>query len=511
MIFPHHAPIQKLLHLSVTVLFSVSLLSGLRLAFDNPYMNQTLLHSGLIPQGNMFLWHEISAYFWIAIVSYVLYKWYQAKRQQPKHYKRQNPIITVVCLLTLIQCASGLLLYINPIDGLNSLLLPLHYFLSFIMLTLVVVHIIEQLIKRSLAFVFTMFMPTRIGFKTLIAVGCIGLISGGLYYYQHYFFTPLQAKKIDLAVDIRIDGKFDETSWHDAPSVTVYTSQGNDYFAQTPIEIKMLHNGLSAYFAIRWPDPTPSFSHLPLQKTAQGWQVQHDGFAVDDERSYYEDKLAVMLSDDPGLAGGYSVHLGDKPLADKPKSRSGRGFHYTEDNSLRDIWHWKAVRVKRMSYLDDNHFGAPMADCRACPRYKGGYNTDPKDSGSFRANWQWFLPQQVTPLRLPSDQAQLEKVQQQASMSWFDTKPYVKSEDDLPIGTQLPSVLNYEGFEGDRAHVAAKGEWKDGYWQLELARNIVTDSDFDLPLQTATYLWFVPFDHAQSRHSYHLKPVKLIM
>ena len=75
----------------------------------------------------------------------------------------------------------------------------------------------------------------------------------------------------------------------------------------------------------------------------------------------------------------------------------------------------------------------------------------------------------------------------------------------------MPSVLSYEGFEGDRANVAAKGVWQDGYWHLELARNLEHSSEFDLPLKDGIYLWVAPFDHAQSRHGYHFKPLELKM
>jgi hypothetical protein len=373
----------------------------------------------------------------------------------------------------------------------------------------------EQIILKSWKVLFVMFMPKNFNRKAGIVLSVIGLLGFSLYYYQHHFHTELAAKRIALSEEIRIDGEFSEAVWDSAPSVTVLTVQGNDYFDSVPVEVKMLHNGLSGYFAIRWPDDTPSFKHLPLLKTKAGWQVQHDGYAKDDERTFYEDKLAVMLSQDAGLAGGYSIHLGKKPLSDKPQNRSSRGYHYTTDDSLRDIWHWKAARVDRMSYLDDNHFAAPSPACEACSRYKAGYRTDPKDSGAFRSNWTWFLPKQITPLRLPANpklRRQIEDRQyQQSSMSWFDTKPYSAKEDNLPIGTEMPSVLTYEGFEGDRANVAAKGVWKDGYWHLELARNLTQASEFDLPLKQGIYMWFAPFDHAQSRHGYHLKPVKLMM
>jgi len=222
-----------------------------------------------------------------------------------------------------------------------------------------------------------------------------------------------------------------------------------------------------------------------------------------------------MLSENNQLAGGNSIHLGETPLKNHPKSRSKRGFHYTTDNSLRDVWHWKAVRVSEMSYLDDNHFAAPSSPCQACPRYKAGYRTDPQDSGANRNNWAWFYPDNIVPLRLPKlPQLKQDIINNQyiaPSLSWYQTEPYTQQRDDYPIGTRLPSVLSYEDFEGDRANVQAKGRWHEGYWYLELSRNLEKNSTYDLTIKDGLYLWFTTFDHAQSRHSYHLSPIKVML
>ncbi len=506
-------------HLAVMVLFIISLLSGIRLAFDNPYMPAQLLHLPFIPQGNVLQWHEIAAYGWLALVAYSLLEWFKARHNQAPHYQRKNRFIQFNYLMILVQCSSGLLLYLNSLlinsASINSLLLPLHYFNAALFFIVVMLHMIDQIITQSWPLLLAFFVPKHLTLKAGITLSIVSVIGFALHYSHHAVHPELTAKHIKLATEITIDGHFDEDAWQSAQSSTVLTVQGNDYFDGVPVEIKMLHNGLSAYFAIRWPDTTPSYSHLPLIKTASGWQVQHDGYEKDDERTFYEDKMAVMLSQSPGLGGGYSVHLGKKPLADKPQNRSSRGYHYTTDNTLRDVWHWKAVRTEQMSFLDDNHFAAPSPACEACPRYTGGYRTDPKDSGEFRANWQWFYREKVTPLRLPSRPEIKQRMTagqfNDTDMSWFDTLPYSEAADTYPVGTYLPSVLAYEGFEGDRANVNAKGVYKDGYWHLELARNIQHDSEFDLPLADGIFLWFSPFDHAQSRHGYHLKPLKLVM
>lgn len=519
MIFPSQSFIRIVSHLVVMLLFIVSLVSGIRLAFDNPYMPDQLLHLPIIPEGNVLLWHEIAAYGWLVLVAYVLVQWLKVRRSNPKHYQRKNTFIRFNYWLVLGQCATGLTLYLNSLlvglAELNGLLLQLHYFGAALFFVVVIAHMVDQIIKQSWQRLIAFFLPKNINIKASVTLGLITVAAFVLYFVHHMTFTELSAKQIPLSTEITVDGVFDEKAWQSAQSATVMTVQGNDYFNSVPVEVKVLHNGLSAYFAIRWPDATPSYSHLPLVKTADGWQVKHQGFEKDDERQFYEDKMAVMLSQDAGLGGGYSVHLGKKPLDDKPQNRSGRGYHYTTDNSVRDIWHWKAVRSKQMSFLDDNHFSTPSPACEACPRYKAGYRTDPKDSGAFRANWTWFLTDKVTPLRLPmrpNMQQQITDGQyHDNNMSWFDTMPYTKAADTYPIGTELPSVLAYEGFEGDRANVNAKGIYKEGYWHLELARNIKHESKFDLAIENGVYLWFAPFDHAQSRHGYHLKPLKLVM
>ena len=57
-------------------------------------------------------------------------------------------------------------------------------------------------------------------------------------------------------------------------------------------------------------------------KTEQGWKLLHSNYYNNDENEYYEDKFAVMLARSP-VAGGNTVRLGAKPLADKPVHPTG--------------------------------------------------------------------------------------------------------------------------------------------------------------------------------------------
>jgi hypothetical protein len=65
--------------------------------------------------------------------------------------------------------------------------------------------------------------------------------------------------------------------------------------------------------------------------------------------------------------------------------------------------------------------------------------------------------------------------------------------------------------EGDRADVAAVGRWSDGLWRLEMKRALDTGSTYDVALGDGTYLWVAVFDHTQTRHSWHMRPLRLRM
>lgn len=193
------------------------------------------------------------------------------------------------------------------------------------------------------------------------------------------------------------------------------------------------------------------------------------------------------------------------------------------EQGLVDVWQWKAARLSHMSVLDDDHFAAPVKPCDHCPRYTAGYQTDAKDAGGYRMNWQWFESDTVVPLRLPKaefmskflarrhDEQSSDSDLEQYAISWWDTQAYSEHLDTYPIGTQIPSVLLLDQFEGDRADVRAVASWQNGYWQLEIARNKQTNSEHDLDIESGIYIWPASFDASQTRHSYSQQPWQLVL
>lgn len=312
-----------------------------------------------------------------------------------------------------------------------------------------------------------------------------------------------------ISGEITIDGQANEAQWQQAESTVISTYYGMNETGHVPVEIKLMNDGYSLYIHAKWPDASKSMRHLPLLKTAQGWRVQQTHFLQSDEKQFYEDKFAVMLGAGPWDALR-SVFLSNGET---------RGGHRMPAKKIVDVWHWKSVRNHGFANLDDAYFSSDLQALPGQRRYSWGYGSDPLLAGSYAENWDYFLNDVVRPLRLPRKPEMLAAFQNLSShetardpffgMHWVETQPYDPSLDTYPVGTVMPSVVWMHPNEGDRADVRAAGVWKDGYWHLEMARNFETDSDYDRLIEDGIYLWFSSFDHSQTRHTYHLRPVRL--
>jgi hypothetical protein len=134
----------------------------------------------------------------------------------------------------------------------------------------------------------------------------------------------------------------------------------------------------------------------------------------------------------------------------------------------------------------------------------------------------------VTVARLPKDwkatQAALgrfdlnpDSSDEEGSRWWMmegETVPYSPDLDaQIPVGTVMPGVLITGNYEGDRADIRGAARWKDGHWHLEATRNLRTGSKFDHDFVPGRdlYMWFNVFDHTQTRHSRHARPVRIVV
>lgn len=330
-----------------------------------------------------------------------------------------------------------------------------------------------------------------------------------------------------------LDGDIDDPVWRLAKPVTVETNQGANFsgIGATSVTIRAVHDGTMAYLAFTWSDPTRSLKHLPLVKKEDGWHLVHTRYDVEDENAIYEDKFAVLLADEPRTPAGGSFHLGRQPIPDKPPAMSGRGLHFTTDGSIVDVWHWKATRGGLLGYVDDNYFGGPVdpkpSESAGQSRYKAGYRTDP-GKAFYDNNFAHQPPKgyagPLTPKRLPLNFAfqqnamgridlDPEKSETAAARWWMtgeESQPYsVEADALIPVGTVIPGILIAGAYTGDRADIRCAARWHAGRWTLELSRRLDTGSTNDVALRTGVAMWVAAFDHTQTRHTRHMRPVTL--
>ena len=160
-----------------------------------------------------------------------------------------------------------------------------------------------------------------------------------------------------------LDGDTSDRAWRNITPFSLMTSEGGNFdgTGETRIEIRAVHDGTWAYFLFTWEDPTRSLKHLPLIKEVDGWHVLHDGLEAGDEHDYNEDKFSVLFTTmNVTLAGDRTFHASPQPIADAPATMTGRGLHFTAAGYA-DVWQWKATSGGSTGWMDDAHFGPPLA------------------------------------------------------------------------------------------------------------------------------------------------------
>jgi Ethylbenzene dehydrogenase len=332
-----------------------------------------------------------------------------------------------------------------------------------------------------------------------------------------------------------LDGDTSDPVWRTAPPISVITGQGDNFDGEggTTVEIRAVNDGAWAYFRFVWNDPTRSLKQLPLRKSADGWHLLHDGYEFGDEHAYNEDKFSVLLTrSEVLLAGDTTFHAGPAPAAGKPGSLHGRGLHYTAgEDALAEVWQWKATSSGPLGWCDDNYFGPPAEPTQAQHEghapYRGGFAPDPGTAGyldNFEPRPGDDYRRPVKPRRLPRDfkasTLALGRIDldpnhgESEGARWYmtesDSEPYSAELDArIPIGAVIPGVIMAGEFSGERASVRCAAQWQSGRWALEAARRLDSVSRFHVPIATGAFLRVAAFDHAQVRHTRHMRPIRL--
>jgi hypothetical protein len=343
----------------------------------------------------------------------------------------------------------------------------------------------------------------------------------------------LRIQRINASGAPVLDGDTSDRVWRTIQPISVMTNEGGNFGGkgETRVEIRAVHDGTWAYFLFIWEDPTRSLKQLPIVKQIDGWHLLHNGYEAGDEHDFNEDKFSVLLTtSDAILAGDRTFHAGPRPVSNAPASLSGRGLHFTDAGAdYADVWQWKATSGGPTGWMDDGHFGPPLdptpMQARYLVPYKGGFAPDPGIPNYIENFVAWTdFPESVTPRRLPRDLAAVTTTMGELSFDpnlgdsngsrWFmtaaETVPYTPELDRLiPVGTVLPGVILAGEFSGDRADIRCAARWASGHWTLEVARRLDTQSQYDVPLKSGTFMRVAAFDHSQTRHTRHVRPIRL--
>lgn len=513
-----------LVHSAVIAGVITSLLTGLRIA---TLRLPIIAHiDELLPQGQVHTAHFFSALllstvafgYTVVTVRALRQKKLETLIEQTRAFRFHQWVIVAGCAIIVLLLCSGWLLFSGFANTTPAR--DLHFYGALAIAAYLFLHGGVYFMQFGQRVLLRILKPGERHWRTAITISILFpvIIAAAWPIFSGISPHRLTAAPLAANTHIRIDGVADEAAWSNAEPLTLLTDGGANFRdGQSRVRLRALHNAGEIYFHFQWEDPSESLLHLPLQKTADGWRVQQDGFHNFDEKRFYEDKFAVMLSDSCAFAAAGTAHLGRKPLADKPANWHGRGYHYSESTQLHDLWHWKAVRTNDMMLADDNHIGQPDIVRPGQRRYTAGYRQDAKESGSYVMNWQWYKPGGITPKRLPKEPQLLAAYQISGRTSdwvipWFDYEPYTREKDFYPEGTVMPSVMYRSNrFEGDRADVRAHGTWRDGHWSLEVVRKLETGSPLDVAIHSGVCLWVSAFDHAQVAHTRHTRAIRLTL
>ncbi|MGH9843221.1 MAG: ethylbenzene dehydrogenase-related protein [Blastocatellia bacterium] len=288
-----------------------------------------------------------------------------------------------------------------------------------------------------------------------------------------------------------IDGQADAL-WRRARPLVIEVTGGPNTNKQT-LRMRALYDQENIYLLCQWNDPTESLARFPWEKQPDGsWKQLATN--KEDEQRFYEDKLAILwpINAPSFVRSGCmtACHVGDggKPF----------GNMFAPKGELLDLWHWKSLRTNSVvqaddQYLDDTPWSkeTPIA----------GRKSDPLTSGGYKDN---LNQNKAAPAFMPADK-------RPAPPYWITSDAAIPFADVFKPGDRVAPVIVSQ-FVGDRGDLRANGVWKNGQWTLEIARRLVTGSQYDVQFQDlAAHYPFAPsiFDNASVRHAFTSRVYRL--
>jgi cytochrome b subunit of formate dehydrogenase len=540
-----------LLHWTLVVAIVTSLVTGLRLSSDAEGAWFSKLFEPILPQGEIWTWHYLSAVFVLALI--FAYGAYMSLARLKRRISSKKIIVLTLPASTRLRvaavnviaywilfaavltlAATGVLLYL----GHGGVWVSVHYVAALVVLTYIGAHVILHYAYGGVAQLLRLFRPQQLrrfpgmAAHPLLISLLIGssVLAGAVALDAGTRDSLVVSRASDLPV---LDGDLTDPAWQDARPVFVRTHQGSnlDGAGESTVEVRAVQVGDRIAFSFRWQDASRSLKRHPLIKREDGWHMLNNRADLSDETAYYEDKFSVAFSTTDAFGGGGSTHMGPKPLADKPATFHKRGLHYTTDGGLVDVWQWKASRGGMLGKVDDMWFGPPLepneGQVAGTKRYSAGYGSD-EGSAFYVYNYtsspETGYRETVGVQRLPLDYRKMASLMgtidmdvdatDDAGSQWWmfeaESEPYSAEKDaEIPVGTLIPGVLIVGEYSGSRADLDGGAKWADGHWTLEVIRDMDTGNHQDLAMEDGLFIWLSVFDHNQTRHTRHSRPVRL--
>lgn len=275
-----------------------------------------------------------------------------------------------------------------------------------------------------------------------------------------------------------IDGEVDPV-WETTNPIRISVLGGANMGA-TEVTLRSVYADGSIYFLAQWADPTKSLERWPWEKQPdESWKQLETAREEHDESTYYEDKLAFVWNIDDSITGFeqngcfVTCHAGEG---------GGFGKKYTANpGEIGDTWHWKSVRTGPVSQIDDKYVDDT------------GRHGDPKDSGGYSDN-----------LNEAGDGPAFTSPTQPTPPYWILDSEKQPFDDIYNPGDKIAGIVT-SPFVGDRGDITAEGIYSDGKWTLEIARKLVTESQYDVQFSDTEkryHFGVSVFDNTQVRHAF---------
>lgn len=490
----------RLAHALFIVLFILLAATGLRLTLitGQEWLSPPIrsLLDRVAPTGEVYVVHAfLGVLFTAAGIFYLAYMIFSGENRRLTNlfHRFEYPFLKKIAYFgALFLCAasiiSGLSIYAGLFSGGPGYLFNsfIHQWSFRLLVLFTVLHTIEVLISRrsriNVIFLgkrFTGFLqwPPMLIAAAIATVGAVAL--------EEFLDQPklLFCNQQDAIVSI--DGYDREAAWATADSVVVQTHSGANFtYSAAPVVVKAFSSRRQVYFLLRWPDDTRSLNRH-LVKTDTGWIPETSAYiGPAGEDIFYEDQAAVYFGRTDGCLANCHVGSGERP-----------GFHAT-DGDTADIWVWMAVSTNPTGEADDRFWAGQPDDS------SDGSFFDNKAAGGYKHNLDSIL---LYPYFVPTHRIFKDWLLYGAP----GYAPYHDQADTYSVGSRIPAVL-VAPTTGDRGDIDARGVWRDGVWTVEMTRPLSTGSPADLRLQGEFHFGVAVFDNAEKKHTYHLRPIRIV-